>query len=754
MGPKSIPLTSLFQIKVCSFVKCNSCKNRSDSPQIDSEIQLCVNNPFSKQKFSRLETSLLNNLKIDHLTGSNQYQCEVCKMKKDAQKASELIELPDVLVFNVNRFVFDLATFMRVKVNDVFEFPLILDMNSFFGEYSQIKNNLKQKHPEFFVEKKKSEKKNIKSNKNGNKVRNDKLEKKFKNIYSKKKGKRFRNMKTSSKTRSFLRQQRKNFRKAKAMNQDQNEDEFFLVGNGIVNQNQKVNDNNPQELKIQNSQNEIKNISQVEKSLSKIKEKKELINEKETFETKLKKKEEITIAKQSITNKENETQMKNSNPDFLSNLACKGFQNESIKLKNKPLIKQNESKKTNLDSDVSQIKISKNEKKISEKEEELTSKEKKTEKTQTILEGSKIISTKKKMNEEGTIKDSKDPNFPKSRENQQFREYFKNGPHVYSLYAVFIHKGSAYQGHYYIYIKCFESGIWFQFDDSQVTEVNIANMLKDSFGGRSSNSGAYMLAYRKVKQNKNQISNQQHINIQHSLQENQNLDGNQTNTKSDDQINNEKLKIVNETASLENQINSEEKSKNIETMQQEIKRDMSFNNLELTSSKEKLEALEERLPQIERTGNQNENSIICPPDLKALIMAEIEKEKKEKTQQIHVRQENAKILRLKVHFRLEVRIIAIRSDRTFLDFKEIVFKRFGIGESSEKEKNKKSLKHNFRIRMFDRLKDEMLDDFYQKQHLTLKQLKIIPRNNFIIEEKQDHEDFERFDPSIGFYFYY
>ena len=69
----------------------------------------------------------------------------------------------------------------------------------------------------------------------------------------------------------------------------------------------------------------------------------------------------------------------------------------------------------------------------------------------------------------------------------------------YNLYAIFIHKGTAYAGHYYIYIKSFETNLWYLFDDSQVTEVNLVNVMRDAIGGGMTPANAYMLAYRKAE---------------------------------------------------------------------------------------------------------------------------------------------------------------------------------------------------------------------------------------------------------------
>lgn len=88
----------------------------------------------------------------------------------------------------------------------------------------------------------------------------------------------------------------------------------------------------------------------------------------------------------------------------------------------------------------------------------------------------------------------------------------RNGPHVYELYSVLIHSGSALGGHYYAYIKSFETGKWFNFNDSHVSEIS-DDELKTAFGGSGGSSSyggrmsystcAYMLMYRLVSTEKN-----------------------------------------------------------------------------------------------------------------------------------------------------------------------------------------------------------------------------------------------------------
>lgn len=79
------------------------------------------------------------------------------------------------------------------------------------------------------------------------------------------------------------------------------------------------------------------------------------------------------------------------------------------------------------------------------------------------------------------------------------------GPFTYDLFAIMIHSGSASGGHYYAYIKDFETGHWYSFNDQTVSPITQEDISK-SFGGNgafksyysgfSSSTNAYMLMYR------------------------------------------------------------------------------------------------------------------------------------------------------------------------------------------------------------------------------------------------------------------
>jgi len=60
-------------------------------------------------------------------------------------------------------------------------------------------------------------------------------------------------------------------------------------------------------------------------------------------------------------------------------------------------------------------------------------------------------------------------------------EYKKDGTFVYELFAVMIHSGGAYGGHYYAYIKDLETSKWHHFNDSVVREISFLDIV-DTFG--------------------------------------------------------------------------------------------------------------------------------------------------------------------------------------------------------------------------------------------------------------------------------
>ncbi|CAK65339.1 unnamed protein product (macronuclear) [Paramecium tetraurelia] len=84
---------------------------------------------------------------------------------------------------------------------------------------------------------------------------------------------------------------------------------------------------------------------------------------------------------------------------------------------------------------------------------------------------------------------------------QKIQELLQNGPNVYELYSVMIHSGGALGGHYYAYIKSFENGDWYCFNDSTVSKISwktILSMFGDKYPKYNMGSSAYFLMYRRA----------------------------------------------------------------------------------------------------------------------------------------------------------------------------------------------------------------------------------------------------------------
>ncbi|RZF32369.1 hypothetical protein LSTR_LSTR001833 [Laodelphax striatellus] len=88
----------------------------------------------------------------------------------------------------------------------------------------------------------------------------------------------------------------------------------------------------------------------------------------------------------------------------------------------------------------------------------------------------------------------------------------QKGPYVYELFSIMIHSGSASGGHYYAYIKDFANGLWFCFNDQNVTRITQEDITKTYGGGFqrqyysatfSSSTNAYMLMYRQIDKDRN-----------------------------------------------------------------------------------------------------------------------------------------------------------------------------------------------------------------------------------------------------------
>ena len=63
----------------------------------------------------------------EQMDGENQYQCDKCAKKCDAEKGAALMTVPYVLSLQIKRFDYDWELDRRVKLDDQVTFPFVLD---------------------------------------------------------------------------------------------------------------------------------------------------------------------------------------------------------------------------------------------------------------------------------------------------------------------------------------------------------------------------------------------------------------------------------------------------------------------------------------------------------------------------------------------------------------------------------------------------------------------------------------------------
>ena len=78
----------------------------------------------------------------EHMDGDNCIHCPECDKKVPAIKSQNFKTLPRIFMFVLKRFEYNYQTMKKIKINDYYEFPLILDMNKYTEEY--INNNENQ----------------------------------------------------------------------------------------------------------------------------------------------------------------------------------------------------------------------------------------------------------------------------------------------------------------------------------------------------------------------------------------------------------------------------------------------------------------------------------------------------------------------------------------------------------------------------------------------------------------------------------
>ena len=86
--------------------------------------------------------SLNSLIEGEKMQGDNCIHCPKCNKKLPAIKSQNFKALPRIFMFVLKRFEFNYETMQKIKINDYYEFPLILDMNKYTEKF--INNNINE----------------------------------------------------------------------------------------------------------------------------------------------------------------------------------------------------------------------------------------------------------------------------------------------------------------------------------------------------------------------------------------------------------------------------------------------------------------------------------------------------------------------------------------------------------------------------------------------------------------------------------
>jgi ubiquitin C-terminal hydrolase len=134
--PQAGLIRALYQGEYQDYVQCRECGHKAGAgrqPFQASDINIAIREFGCTTPISSIEEGLAKYFKSELLDGDNQYECEKCAKKVDADKGLQLTKVPYVLCLGMKRFEYDWERDARCKVDDRVTFPRTLDMAQFLA---------------------------------------------------------------------------------------------------------------------------------------------------------------------------------------------------------------------------------------------------------------------------------------------------------------------------------------------------------------------------------------------------------------------------------------------------------------------------------------------------------------------------------------------------------------------------------------------------------------------------------------------
>ena len=102
-------IQALFEGRQKDYIRCLNCGYESKREEVFKTVNVFVK-PFGEEAIGSLEEGLTRSFTAERLCGENQYSCDGCSAKVDADKGQKLSKVPYLLSFSLVRFQYDFMT--------------------------------------------------------------------------------------------------------------------------------------------------------------------------------------------------------------------------------------------------------------------------------------------------------------------------------------------------------------------------------------------------------------------------------------------------------------------------------------------------------------------------------------------------------------------------------------------------------------------------------------------------------------------
>jgi hypothetical protein len=135
--PQNGLVNALYEGKLKDYVRCKECGYEGGKTEPYADLNIDVKAFGAPAPIRSVEEGLafrFTNVEEMNEANGNQYHCDKCKKKCDAEKGMTLKTVPYVVSVALNRYEYDWELDRRVKLDDEVAFPLTLDFAPYLSE--------------------------------------------------------------------------------------------------------------------------------------------------------------------------------------------------------------------------------------------------------------------------------------------------------------------------------------------------------------------------------------------------------------------------------------------------------------------------------------------------------------------------------------------------------------------------------------------------------------------------------------------